>query len=315
MLGALALVLLAAAPASETREGGTAPLSRQAGGALSVVATSTDLKALVEAVGGDRVIVESLAPAVHDPHAVEIKPGQVATLKAASLLVRVGLDHEPWLARVLRTVNDARFMPGSPHDVDASRGIELLQAETPRVKSERGVHVHGFGNPHYWLDPVNARPITGAIADALSRLVPANHDVFARNRTRFLERLDAAVPRWSAALAPYRGTRAVVVHDSWPYFARRFGLVVVAAVESAPGVPPTPASLATLTGKMREAGVQLLIAEPSSSAALVAQVAARSGARAVTLIPSVGGAPEAGDYLALFDVNVKRLADALAAGR
>ena len=311
MLRALALVLLAAAPAWGGREGGPAPRSQQAGGALPVVTTSTDLKALVEAVGGERVAVESLAPALHDPHAVEIKPGQFARLKAAALLVRIGLDHEPWLARVLRSVNDPRFGPGSPHYLDTSKGIELLQAETPRVRAERGVHVHGFGNPHYWLDPLNARPATGAIGDALSRLSPGDREVFAANRARFLERLDASVKRWTEAMAPYRGTRAVVVHESWPYFARRFGLVVVAAVEPAAGVPPSPASLAALTAKMRETGVTLLIAEPSSSASLVGQVAARSGARVVTLIPSVGGDPEAGDYVALFDVNVKRLTRAL----
>jgi hypothetical protein len=44
-------------------------------------------------------------------------------------------------------------------------------------------------------------------------------------------------------------------------------------------------------------------------------IAERSGARAVTLVPSVGADAEAGDYLALFDLNVARLAGALAAGR
>src|SRR5207245_2569585 len=119
----------------------------------------------------------------------------------------------------------------------------------------------------------------------------ADRGAFAANRTRFLARLDDALARWTEALAPYRGTRAVVVHDSWPYFARRFGLVVVAAIEPAPGVPPSASSLAALTQKMRETGVRLLIAEPSSNAALVSQMAARSGARAVVLVPSVGDAP------------------------
>src|SRR5881396_3293741 len=89
--------------------------------------------------------------------------GQLARLKSAALLVRVGLDHEPWLARVRATVNDPRFAPGGAADLDVSRGIDLLQTETPRVKSERGPHVHGFGNPHYWLDPANARPMTQTI--------------------------------------------------------------------------------------------------------------------------------------------------------
>jgi len=305
------LALLAAVPAWASREAGAAPLFHQAGGALPVVTTSTDLRPLAEAVGGECVRVESLAAAVHEPHAVEVTPGQFAKLKAAALLVRIGLDHEPWLARVLRVVSDLRFAPGSPHDLDVSKSVELLQTDTPRVRREGAAHVHGFGNPHYWLDPANARPITAAILEALVRLAPDDRDVFARNRARFLVRLDAALARWTLALAPYRGTRAVVVHDSWPYFARRFGLVVVAAVEPAPGVPPSAAWLATLTAKMREARVRLLIAEPSSNASLVSQVAARGGARAVVLVSSVGADPEAGDYVSLFELDVRRLVKAL----
>ncbi len=300
MLLALALVLLAAA-------------SVWAGGPLSVVTTSTDLKALVEAVGGDRVRVEALAPPLADPHAVDVKPGQLAKLKAAALLVRIGLDHEPWLARVLRSVNEPRFARGSSHYLETSKGIQLLQTETPRVRGERGVHVHGFGNTHYWLDPESARPITEAILDALARLSPGDRPHFEANRRRFLAELDARLARWLEAMTPYRGTRVVVVHESWPYFSRRFGLVVVAAVEPTPGVPPSPSYLATLTRKMRDAGVKLLIAEPYSNASVVSQVAARSGARVVTLVPSVGGDPDARDYLGLFDVNIKRLIEALAA--
>jgi ABC-type Zn uptake system ZnuABC Zn-binding protein ZnuA len=181
------------------------------------------------------------------------------------------------------------------------------------VRSERGVHVHGFGNPHYWLDPENARPITAGIVEALARLAPAERSRFETNRKRFLDGLDGRLAGWLKAMAPYRGTRVVVVHESWPYFCRRFGLVIVAAVEPTPGVPPSPSSLATLTRRMQEAGVRALIAEPSSSASLVREVAERSGARAVTLVSSVGGDPEARDYLSLFDVNIGRLTEALAA--
>lgn len=285
-----------------------------AAAALDVVTTSTDLKALVEAVGGDRVHVESLAPPLQDPHAVEVTPRQLVKLKAAQLLVRIGLDHEPWLVRVLRAVDDPRFVPGSPHYLDTAKTVQLLQTETPRVRSERGVHVHAFGNTHYWLDPENARPMTAAILDALGRLSPPARPAFAANRARFLERLWAGGARWARAMAPYRGTRVVVVHETWPYFAHRFGLVVAAAVEPTPGMPPSPASLATLIERMRATGVKLLIAEPSANGSLVEQVAARSGAKAVTLIPSVGGAPDARDYLALFDVNIDRLTRALGGG-
>ncbi len=291
------LLLLAAAPA-------------WGGGRLAVVTTSTDLKVLVEAVGGERVQAESLAPPLQDPHAVEVKPGQFAKLKAADLLVRIGLDHEPWLARVLRSVNDPRFARDSPHYLDTSKGIQLLQTETPRVRADKGGHLHGFGNTHYWLDPANSRPITAAILEALVRLAPADRLYFEANRKRFLDQLDKRLKGWLQAMTPYKGTRVVAVHETWPYFAERFGLAIVGVVEPTPGVPPTPSHLATLIERMRAAKVRLLIAEPYSNASVVKQVATRSGAIAVTLIPSVSGETEASDYLKLFDLNIKRIIEA-----
>jgi ABC-type Zn uptake system ZnuABC Zn-binding protein ZnuA len=281
-------------------------------GALQVATTTTDLKALVEEVGGERVKVESLAGATHDPHAIEIRPSQIAQLKRSALLVRIGLDHEPWLSRLVATAGEPRLAQGREGDLDVSKGIALLQSETPRLRTDRRAHVHAFGNPHYWLDPENARAITAAILERLERLRPDERAAFAANRERFLARLDAGLARWKLALAPYRGARAVVVHESWPYFAERFGLRIVAAIEPTPGVPPTPATLAELEQRMKASGVRLVIAEPWSDASLVRRVTERTRARVAVLIPSVGADPAAGDYLALFELNVKRLAAALA---
>ena len=268
---------------------------------VRVVATTSDLKALIEPVGGDRVEVESLAAPEQDPHAIEIKPAQLARVRRAALVVRVGLDHEPWFARL--KVEAAVL--------DASRGVRLLQTETPRLRTERRAHLHAYGNTHYWLDPENGRPITAAIVDALAQISPADRPAFEENRARFLEELAVKVKGWQAMLAPYRGVKAVVIHDSWAYFTERFGLTVLAAAETTPGVPPSPAELAALFKRMREAGVRLVIADPHSNPALVRQIAERGGARAVVLSPSVGAEPAARDYISLFDVNVRRLVNAM----
>lgn len=264
--------------------------------ALQVVTTSADLKALVEAVGGERVEVESLAAPEQDPHAIEVKPAQMARLRRAAVVVRVGLDHEPWFLRL---------KPTAPV-IDASRGVRLLQTETPRLRAERKAHVHAFGNTHYWLDPQNARPITASILESLAKLSPADRPRFEANRSAFLHKLDSKIKEWNAALAPYRGAKVVVIHDTWTYLADRFGLAIVAAAEPTPGVPPSPAELAALFKRMREAGVKLVIADPHSNPSLVRQISERGGARAVTLLPS------GSDYIGLFDENVKRLAAALA---
>jgi ABC-type Zn uptake system ZnuABC Zn-binding protein ZnuA len=273
---------------------------------ISVAATSTDLRDLVVAVGGDRVDAESLADPRQDPHAREIHPRQLARLRSADLLVRVGLDHEPWLARALRAA------PTRARDVDCSRVVELLGTDTPRLRADDRPHVHAFGNTHYWLDPANARPITALIEEALGALAPADRHLFASNRERFLARLDAAQARWRERLRPFAGSRVVVLHDTWAYLARRFDLVVAAAVEEKPGVPPSPAYLGTLMERMKTSGVRVVLAEPGASPAVLRRIAAGAGARIVTLAPSVGSDPEAGDFLGLFEVDTRRLAEALA---
>jgi len=264
---------------------------------LRVVTTSADLKSFAEAVGGARVDVESLAAPEQDPHAIELKPVQLARARSAALLIRVGLDHEPWLAKVR--------LPESVVVLDASRGVHLIQTQTPRLRVERRAHVHAYGNTHYWLDPANAPPITAAIRDALAKLSPRDAQFFDTNRNSFVGALTTKIEDWKKSLAPFHGTKLVVVHDSWSYFAEHFGLQIVAAAEPHPGVPPSPAELAALFQRMRESGVKIVIADPHANPSLVRQIAAQGRAHAVTLIPS------GHDYIGLLDENVSRLVEAL----
>jgi len=274
-----------------------------AGPPLRVFTTTTDLKALVEAVGGTRVLVESLAPASGDPHSLEPKPAQLARFRQADVVIAIGLDHEPWLANM---------KPTAPV-VDVSRGVALLQSETARLRSDARPHVHGFGNTHYWLDPENGRPMTKAILDGLAKVRPEDFNYFEDNRSRFLERLDAGLVRWRAAMAPYRGTRIVVIHETWPYFAERFGLKIVGAAEPVPGVPPTPSEIGELIARMRAGSVRVLVIDPYSDMALVNQIAHGSVARVVSLAPSVGAESGTGDYIQLFDYNVRRWVEVMTA--
>jgi ABC-type Zn uptake system ZnuABC Zn-binding protein ZnuA len=263
---------------------------------LLIITTSPDLKSLVEAVGGDRVEVESLSQPEQDPHAVEVKPAQLVRVKQAAMLVKVGLDHEPWLARLPAV---------SAPVVDASKTVPLLQTETPRLRTERKAHTHAYGNTHYWLDPKNARPITASILAGLASLSPADRATFEARREAFLSRLEERLAAWETMLAPWRGARIVVVHDSWSYFAERFGLRIVAAAEPNPGIPPSPRELAALLDRLRGSDVRLLIADPHSDPSLVRQIADKGGIKAVTLLPS------GRDYIGLFEENVRRLSQAL----
>jgi len=278
---------------------------------IQVVTTTTDLRSLTEAVGGDRVAVVSLAPANMDAEDYQPRPQDVLRLKNARLMVRVGLDYDLWVDRLLAQAGKPEISRGGPGYVDASFAIAVLELRGMSVGPGDG-HAHGSGNPHYWLDPKNAEMITGTILEALARIDPDNAPRYEANRTAFLERLRARLAEWESKLAPLRAMPMVAFHNRWPYFARRFRLDFIGFIEIKPGVPPGPAHLAGIVRTMRERGARIVVREPQEPERDVAFVARSAGASIVTLAASVGALPDTGDYIALFDANVAALT--LAAG-
>lgn len=279
--------------------------------ALRVVATTSDMAALVAVVGGDLVAVDTLVPAATDPEAFEARPGDLERVRHAQLLVRVGLGYDAWLEPLIAKIGDARLARGGDGYLDASVGIPLLEVRGQGVTDDSG-HAHGAANPHYWLDPANARIVTAAVAQALAHELPAQRGELEAHRQRFLAELDARLESWTAALAPFAGVKLIAYHNSWPYFARRFRLDVVDFVEPKPGVAPSPSHLAHLIAEGRKARVRAVVHEPYEPQEASRLVADKLAVPVVRLATSVGSLPQIDDYLALIDFDVAALARALA---
>jgi ABC-type Zn uptake system ZnuABC Zn-binding protein ZnuA len=272
--------------------------------AVTVVATTQDLKNLTEAVGGSSVHVDSLVPPGADGETYEPRPGDLLRLRGASLVVRIGLGYDDWLDLLLAEYGDAKLMPGSPRHVDASAGIPLLEVRGRSVEIRSGRHAHGLANPHYWLDPGNAQTITALIANGLSQAAPDQESEFAANRQHFLAVLAERIAGWEAQLAPYAGTAVVAYHNSWPYFARRFRLRIVAIIEPKEGVPPSPVQLARIAGEMRATNAKVVLLEPHEPREPAESVALRSGAQVALVAGSIGQLPGADDYLSVFETDI-----------
>ena len=279
---------------------------------LRVVATTGDLASLARAVVGDLAQVETIIPPAADPEAFEPRPSDLARLKGASVVVRVGLGYDHWLDKLLSMHGDAAINRGGAGYVDASVGIPLLEVKGSSVDpATRDGHAHGLANPHYWLDPANAEIITGGIAEAGIRVAPEATAKIIANRDGFLARLKADLVEWEQLLAPHRAARLVAYHNTWPYFARRFRLNVVDVIEIKEGVAPSPARLAKLAATIREHKIRVIVHEPFEPEETSQLLARRTGAIVVKLAPSVGSVPAAADFRALLDYNVTTLARAL----
>jgi ABC-type Zn uptake system ZnuABC Zn-binding protein ZnuA len=279
---------------------------------VAIITTTEDLASIAREIGGDRIQVEALARGYQDPHFVDAKPSFILKLQRAHLLVIVGRDLEiGWLPPLLTQSRNARIQPGAAGYLDASLTARILEIPAGQITRAMG-DVHPLGNPHYWLDPQNGMRIARALADRLGMIDPADRDYFERRLANFVSRLDQADQRWVTVMAPYKGLKVVSYHRSFPNFAERFGLDIVGYIEPRPGIPPTPRHTAALIDAMKQQGVKLVLVEPYFDLKTPAAIAREAGAALVVMPPSVGGVPQASDYVALFDHNVNLLLAAIA---
>jgi len=278
--------------------------------AVNVMAATEDLADLTRQVGGDKVKVEAIAKGYQDPHFVEAKPSFILKLAHADLLVVVGRELEiGWLPPLIQQSRNAKIQVGADGYLDASLSAKILEIPTGQITRAMG-DVHPLGNPHYWLDPENGRRVAKAIADKLSRMAPGDSSYFASRYADFDKRLTEAEKRWDAAMAPYKGTKIVTYHRSWPNFAEHFGLDVIGYVEPRPGIPPSPGHTLDLIAEMKRQNVKILLVEPYFDLKTPNSIGRETGAKVLVMTPSVGGVKEATDYFKLFDYDIDLIVNA-----
>ena len=314
---------------------------------LRVCATVPELGSLAEEVGGTEVTVTVFTKGTESPHFTVPKPSFIKALNACHAYVQIGLELEiGWAPTLLRSAHNAAILPGGAGFIDASEVISTLDVPSGQIDRSMG-DIHAGGNPHYLLDPLNGLRVAALLRDRFATLRPEAEPHFAARYADFRQRLGTALVGealsrkydfeklallaehgrlvdflgsqgdaallggWLAALGPHVGTKVVVEHDAWAYFAARFGLTVMAALEPIPGVPPTTSHVGAVIERMRaeQIGVVLTIAYYDPRYARF--VSENTGAVVVAIAHQVGARPGTGDYLSMTDYNVRQLAEAL----
>jgi zinc/manganese transport system substrate-binding protein len=273
---------------------------------VSIVTTTTDIAAIVKAIGGDRVEVESIAKGYQDPHFVEAKPSYVRIVNRARMLFSVGLELEVgWLPLLVQGARNPSLIV-----VDLSRGITVLEKPAGPVSRAQG-DVHPLGNPHYWLDPRNGMIMARQIAQELKAVAPGDAALFDQNLKSFESELNGRRKRWEEEMAPFRGAQLAAYHKEWEYLTQWLGLGIVGYVEDKPGIPATPRHLEEVVQTMRQLKIKALVASNYTNPSVPKSVAEKTGAKLLMLASSVGGEDGIKTYAELFDSIIGKLAGAL----
>jgi len=283
-------------------------------GKLNVVATTPDFAAIAREIGGAAVDVKALAKPTEDPHYVDAKPSHVVTLNRADVLIEGGAELEMgWLPSLLESARNPKVAAGAPGRVVGSQGIHMLEIPTSfdRAKGD----VHSLGNPHYLVDPLNAKIVAGEIAAHFSQVDPKSAALYAANLKRFDATIDAKLAEWQRQLAPFKGAKVVTYHKDFVYLAARFGLDIVENLEPKPGIAPSPAHLAQVITLMKAQKVHVILVQPYQSRKTAETVARQAGAVVLDVAQQPGAIRGTDTYVTLMDSIVHTLANALQEAR
>src|SRR6476469_5541786 len=277
---------------------------------LEVVATLPDLGSLAREVGGDKIDVSVLAKPTEDSHFVDARPSFVVQLRDADVLIDGGAELEiGWLPPLLQNARNPKIDVGKPGRVQASQGVRLMNV--PTSASRAAGDVHALGNPHFVVDPIIAKTVAQHIAQAFSAVDAANAAAYDANYKKFEATINAKLQEWGTAMLPFKGQSVVAYHDSWPYFAHRFGVNIDTFLEPKPGIPPSPSHLAEVIEKMKAQKIKAIIVEPFHDRKIAEKVASSTGAKVVDFAQYPGALPGADSYVKLIDTLVSRLAAAM----
>ena len=275
-------------------------------GTIKVVTTTTDLKSITELVGGNKVSVSSIATGYQNPHFVDPKPSYIISLSKADLFVTVGLDLEiGWSPQLLSSSRNTKIQKGAEGYVDASQGIGLLQVPSAANRAEGDIHI--YGNPHYWLDPLNGKVIARNIANGLERVDPSNKSTYEANLQSFFKKIDDKMKDWQSKMAPFKGTKIIAYHNEWVYLETRFGLNIVDFMEPKPGIPPSPSQLVKVIKEIQANSIKVIISSPYFTTSSSDVVAKQTGVKELTLATSVGAFDPIKNYFDLFDYDIQQL--------
>ncbi len=288
-----------------------APTLARAQAKLNVMTTTEDLASIAREIGGDHITVDSMAKGYQDPHFVEAKPSFILKLQKADVLICVGRELEiGWLPPLIQQSRNAKIQVGAAGYLDASLAATILEIPNGNITRAMG-DVHPLGNPHYWMDPENGKRIAKEMASKFSELRAGDAAYFQQQLASFTTRIDAAEKRWLAQMAPYKGTKMVTYHRSFPNFAERFGLDIIGYVEPRPGIPPTPQHTFDLENEMKRQNVKLVLVEPYFETKTPEKIGRDTGAQVLVVPPSVGGTKDVPDYCKLFDYDINLVVEAI----
>jgi ABC-type Zn uptake system ZnuABC Zn-binding protein ZnuA len=276
---------------------------------LRVVSTVAPITNIVQNVGGNRIDLEGIIPPGTDSHTFEPSPGDARKLAGADLIVVNGLALEGTTIELANAnmKSGARIVELGPNTI--TRDAWIFDFSFPEE--------HGDPNPHLWMNPLYAAHYAELVRDTLSELDAPNADYYRQNTERFKTRIDALDKAIMATVAtiPPDNRKLLTYHDSFAYFAPRYGFQVIGAIQPSDFAEPSPREVASLIDQIKATGVPAIFGSEVFPSPVLEQIGRETGVRYFDTLrdddpPGEPGSRE-NTYVGMLQFDVEQIAEAL----
>lgn len=276
---------------------------------LRVVTTVMPLTDMVQQIAGDVIELYGLVPAGTNAHTFQPTPRDARYLAEADLVILNGLQLEIPTEQLISGI-------GKPDTTILKLGDQTIKRSDWVFDFSFPVR-QGRPNPHLWLNVAYSMTYITLIRDQLSRLDAANQRLYHRNATLYLKQLKQLDACMTDAIRtiPLHHRKLLTYHDAWPYFARRYGLTVLGAIQPTNFFEPSPREVALLIDQLRQEKVPAIFGSAVFPNKILQKIAAETGIRYVDTLRDdvLPGAPgeKRHSYAGMMIENVKTIVEAL----
>ncbi len=297
---ALLALLLMACSSGETTE---------TDGRLQVVTTVSPLTNIVYNIGGEHIALSGIVPEGVNSHTFEPAPSDAVKLAQADIIFINGLNLELPSLRLA--------------EANLKEGAEIVILGEQTLNPDEYVYDFSFPkeagnpNPHLWTSPILALKYAEIVRDKLIERDPDNAEAYRSNYDSFAARiaiLDEAIQATTASI-PAENRKLLTYHDSFAYFAPRYGFTVIGAVQPADFSEPSAQEVAGLIEQLRTEQIPAVFGSEVFPSPVLDQIGREAGVSYVDTLrdddlPGSPGDPDH-SYIGLMVYDLKIMAAAL----
>ncbi|MBU2700307.1 zinc transport system substrate-binding protein [Sporomusaceae bacterium BoRhaA] len=238
---------------------------------LKVVVSFNAMKEFAQAIGKDKVDIQTIIPDGTEPHDFEPTANDLEGLSTAKIFIYNGFGMEnSWLDKALQAVNNKNLII-----VEASKGATPIANTDPEVIKDDGQY-----DPHLWVSLKGAEIEAKNIKDAFVTADPANKDYYEKNYTDFYNQLEQLYTEYDNKFKSVTNKSFVTGHAAFGYLSRDFELKQNSVEDVFADGEPSAKKLKELTDYCKENQIKTIFVEdmvsPKVSEALANEVGAKA---------------------------------------